>query len=176
MIYKEDKSHSEYISLTDFEYRIANGIGKLIYKLSQDAGYKDYHGNKPNGVDGERLQCLGAIAECAIAKWLNKYWLGGYMGFKNPDIENLEIRLIGVEHYGLRVRDSDDDARMVVGVVIPKGKEREPYRIAGWINAKDAKKLEWKMNPYNGRPMYCVPQSELKDASDLRKMIGSVKT
>lgn len=170
--YREDLSHSEYISLTDFEYRVAWGIGKLIWQLSQEAGLKDYHGNKPGGASGDRLQALGAVAECAVAKWLNKFWMGGYQGFKNPDLADLEIRLIGVHNYGLRVRDSDADDRKVVGVVIPKGKEREPYRIAGWIPAKDAKRPEWKMNPFNGRPMYAVPQSELRDASELKQLLS----
>ncbi len=168
-IYTEYLDNSDYIELTDFEFDVAWKIGDKIWRLSQERGLKDYCGNKPNGVDGGRLQCLGAVAECAIHKWLNRFWLGNYNSFKNPDLADLEIRLIGLEHYGLRVRDSDDDSRRVVGIVIPKGREREPFRIAGWIYAREAKKTEWKMNPYNGRPIYCVPQTQLFPAGILKE-------
>jgi hypothetical protein len=62
-----------------------------------------------------------------------------------------------------------------VGIVIPKGKEREAYRIPGWILAKDAKQAEWKMNPYDGRPMYCVPQDKLRPLSELRQIVHNEK-
>lgn len=171
--YKAYTEHSIYVSLTDFEFNQAWEIGKQIWKLSQSAQLTDYWGNKSNGASGDRLQCLGAIAECAVAKWLNLFWLGNYNSFKNPDLADIEVRLIGVESYGLRVRNSDADDRKVLGIVIPKGKEREPYRIAGWIQAKDAKRPEWEMNPYNGRPMFCVPQKYLLSPKELYNSINA---
>jgi hypothetical protein len=72
----------------------------------------------------------------------------------------------------LRVYDRDDDSRRVVGIVIEKGQERKPYRIAGWINAKYAKKDIYKIDPLNrGRPVFAVPQEKLFHMNELKGLI-----
>lgn len=171
-IYKASHTNDVFVSLEDIEYHSALKVGEWIWKKSQAGGLTDYWGNKPGGAKGMWLQQLGALAERSAAKSLDLYWPGLINTFKKPDLShNIEVRLIGVDHYGLRVRDSDDDSRRIVGVIIPKGKEREPYRIPGWIRAGDAKRPEWEMNPYNGRPMYCVPQSELIHLNELKSLV-----
>lgn len=170
--YKAHHANDVFVALEDIEYHIALKVGEWIWKKSQQAQLTDYWGNKPSGAKGIWLQQLGALAERSAAKALDLYWPGLINTFKKPDLShNIEVRLIGVDHYGLRVRDSDDDSRRIVGVIIPKGKEREPYRIPGWIPAKDAKRSEWKMNPYDGRPMYCVPQEYLRHLNELRTIV-----
>jgi hypothetical protein len=91
--------------------------------------------------------------------------------YKKADLpHNIEVRLIGEDRYGLRVYKKDDASRRVVGVVIPPGKERGPYRIAGWIIAADAIQDCWEMAPYGGRPMYPVPQEHLRPMSELKSL------
>jgi hypothetical protein len=175
MIYTASHLHDEYISLDEVEYKSAVYSGRLIWQRSQERALHDYHGTKPNGESGMRLQELGAVAERAVAKWLNVYWGGGYNTFKGADLDKrIEVRLIGVDNYGLRVRDGDADNKLVVGVVIPKGQERQRYRLPGWILAKEAKKREFLMNPWEGRPMYAVPQQALNPMATIKQFLSKV--
>jgi hypothetical protein len=160
------------VSLEDIEYHGALKAGEWIWKKSQERGLKDHAGNKPDGASGMWLQQLGAVAERSVAKALDLYWSSPIDTFKRPDLSHeIEVRLIGVDHYGLRIRDSDRDTRRVVGIVIPAGRERDVYRIPGWIEAGSGKRPEWKMNPFNGRPMFCVPQRFLRPLSELKEII-----
>jgi len=165
----------EYVSLTDEEYRTAISRGEDTYRHSQSRGMKDYRSFVRDGVDGCRVQCLGSIAEFAAAKLLGVRLSGWMNTFKGSDLSgNIEVRLIGAEHYGLRVYDRDRDSRRVIGVVIPKGREREPYRIPGWIPAGIAKIEEYRMDPLNrGHPFFCVPQSRLIPVSTLAGLLKS---
>jgi len=135
---------------------------------------KDYHRKLTEAnADGRRIQQLGALAECACAKALELPWLRGINTFKRPDLgHNIEVRLIGDDAFGLRVYPKDHNSRRVVGVIIEKGREREPYRIPGWINAKYAKKIKYQMDPGNrNRPFYGVPQDRLCDPKLLMELI-----
>lgn len=172
IVYEAFRGNDVLVNLEDIEYHSALKVGEWIWKKSQQGNLTDYWGKKPGGAGGMWLQQLGAIAERGVAKALDLYWPGLINTFKNPDLShNIEVRLIGVDHYGLRVRNSDNDTRRIVGIVIPKGKERCPYRIPGWITAGEAKRVEWEMNPYEGRPMYCVPQKSLRPLSELKEII-----
>jgi hypothetical protein len=148
-------------------WEVHGAVERGLQQRADARGWKEYADNKPEGEDGARLQCLGQIAERAIAKRLNRYWLGLSGVGKAPDLEpNIEVRLIGVPHYGLRVRQDDIDTRIVIGIIIPRGDwiyglAKPPWAIPGWITAGAAKRAEWMMNPFAGRPMYAVPQQFL---------------
>ncbi len=172
--YRASNVHDTFVELTDVEFDAAMQHGRDMYASSQKRHLKDYRTFVRNGVDGERVQCLGSIAEHAAAKAIGIPWTRWVDTFKNPDLDgNIEVRLIGVDHYGLRVYPNDDESRRVVGVVIRKGEERSRYRIPGWILAGDAKRKEWMIDPLDRkRPVYAVPQSELLP---LAKLIHIIK-
>lgn len=176
-LYRAYKATSDYIGLDDIEYKSAIYTGRLIWLASQQRGLRDYHGSKQGGADGQRWQELGSVAERALAKYLKVYWGGGYNSFRGADLlDNIEVRLIGAESYGLRVRDTDADHKYVVGVVIPKGQERNPYRLPGFMKASEAKEhREWRMNPYEGRPFYGIPQAHLHPIWELVRLLGEKK-
>jgi hypothetical protein len=179
MIYYEACNDNDvFVSLTDEEYEEAKNFGKFMYEHSQKQGYRDYRKFVRKGVDGQRVQELGSIAERAVAKACGIEWTAWVDTFKKPDLHhNIEVRLIGVDRYGLRVYDRDHDTRRVVGIVIEKGKEREPYRIPGWINAKYAKKDIYRMDPLGrGKPMYSVPQNKLRSLESLLEFIKKETT
>ena len=76
----------------------------------------------------------------AVAYGLGYPMFLGSETFNVPDLPNdIQVRLIGVDHYGLRVYPQhdgkgDEPHWKVVGVVILKGEERKPpWRIPGWI-------------------------------------------
>jgi len=159
--------NDKFVSLTDAEYREALALGSAIFRDSQERAQKgkmiDKRPGTKDGVTGEWVQQLGCISERAVAKFLNIPYRSSANTFKGADLEhNIEVRTIGVEHYGMRVKDGDDNSRIVIGVVIPKGRERKPYRLPGWIRARDAKNPDWIMDPNNiEAPFFGVPQEFL---------------
>lgn len=162
--YEASYTNSVYVQLDPVEVYVAAMCGRKTWKLSQDGKHHEYYRPKEGGPTGERIQMLGDLAVWTVAKYLDRYPMG-FKTYKGPDLSgNIEVRLIGIEWYGLRVYAKDIERRkLVIGVVIPKGKERERHRIAGWIPAIEAQKEEWKMNPGNReRPFFCVPQSSLR--------------
>jgi recombination protein RecT len=173
IIYRASHLHDEFVSLDDGEIDEAALFGKEMYQSSQRQGLKDYRPEVRDGVTGERIQMLGSVAERGASKALGIPWTHWIGTFHQPDLHhNIEVRLIGVNHYGLRVYDKDHDSRRVVGVVIEKGKEREPYRLPGWIYAADAKQASFRMDPHEkNHPMYAVPQYVLRPLSELKEII-----
>lgn len=169
--------NDEFIELTDEEYSEAFDRGKMIRCSSVERHFKDNRDFVRDGVDGLRVHQLGEVCARAIAKALNLPWVNSLDTFKGPDLpHNIEARLIGVERYGLRVYDTDDDSKRVVGCVIERGRERLPYRLPGWINAKYGKKSEWWMDPLDRkRPAFFVPQYHLWSLNILRRLINGVE-
>lgn len=170
--------HEEFVRLDNWEIYGAAVIGGKTWRKSQADGRKDFYGHTEDG-GGKRIQMLGSVAEKAAAKALGMYWPGTVDQNGRADIPpDIEVRLIGVDHYGLRVHPDDPDDWAVVGVVIEKGQERtKPYRLPGWIPASEAKRPEWEFGSGNGagtgkvadgRPVFFVPQSELRPLDELR--------
>jgi hypothetical protein len=168
-VYKAFYKNSVYVQLDPVEIYVAAACGRKTWKESQDGKHHEYFQQKEDGPTGEMIQMLGDLAVWSVAKYLDRYPMG-FRTYKGPDLSgNIEVRLIGVEWYGLRVYTKDiERSKLVVGVVIPKGKERMPHRIAGWIPAAEAGREEWIMNPGDReRPFYGVPQSELRHINTL---------
>ncbi len=176
--YRECLDTSVYVPFTYIELRSACIVGRWIWEASHEDGRKDrdgWRGFTEGENPGLRHQCLGSLCERIAAKALGIYWPSSFNNFGEPDLpHNVEVKLIGVSHYGLRVYPRTHDSRRVVGVVIPKGTERQsPYRVAGWYIAGDAKREEWKLDPHDrALPMYGVPQEELRPIPELRRMIA----
>jgi hypothetical protein len=170
---------SEWVQLNPLEFRSAAVVGVWIWEKSHANGRADRDAWQGfNGDRGKRIQALGSLCERIAAKCLGIYWPSAVDNFTEPDLDhNIEVRLIGCEHYGLRVYPRTDDTRRVIGVVMPEGTERgNPpgsfrYRVAGWCQAGDAKRDEWQMAPHGRPPMWCVPQSELLAPQSLRDII-----
>lgn len=178
IVYEPSHKHDRFVQLTDSEINEAARFGGEMYDHSQKSGFKDYRPEVRNGVDGRRVQQLGSVVERAVAKALGIPWTKWMDTFRSPDLHhNIECRLIGDERYGLRVKPHDEDSRRVVGVVIPKGRERgHPYRIPGWINAKFGKREAYLIDPHDmKRPIYAVPQARLWSLDRLERLIAAEK-
>ena len=170
-IYTPCYTRSMWVCLTGEEIRYAIDTARRMRELSKREGHLDHRagGSKPfNEKIAFRIQALGQCAELAARKVLGYPMKFVTENFRDADLpDNIEVRLIGRDHYGLRVYPRTDDSRRVVGVVIPPGREREPYRIPGWIKAVDAKRPQWEMAPCGRPPMYAVPQEHLRDPREL---------
>ena len=174
--YTAHHGNDVFVQLSPQELQTAWNAGSYLRNVSVAEGRKDA-ADLPGPPS--RTQSLGTLAEMAVAKALGIPWklqVGNTLegGHKEPDLPfNVEARLIGVERYGLRVYEYDPPGLRVVGVVIPKGGEKGPYRIPGWINATYAqKRSEWRMDPLDrDSPFYGVPQQSLFHLSELQKLI-----
>jgi hypothetical protein len=143
-------------------------------KTSIAQGHKDKRGFTGTDELKMRMQAIGAVCEGAICRlfgWPFKTMQA--QSFKVADLPgNIQVRLISHEHYGLRVYPDDDPAWRVVGVVIPQGRERKPYRLPGWISAIEAKdRADWAIAPNGRPPVVAVPQQHLRPLTELRELL-----
>lgn len=170
--YTASHINSVTVELTSCEIDQAVRHGVRMRKVSMQRQHKNHKGYNPDDRKAMRVQCLGSLAEAIVCKALGIPVVLTSETFNVEDLPGgIQVRLIGVEHYGLRVYTKDDPSWKVVGVVIPFGKEREgSYRVAGWCLASEAQgNLEWEMAPCGRPPMYCVPQNCLRSVSELRQ-------
>jgi len=172
VIYEADHSHETFVSLTEWELRGACNVGRWMYEKSHGDGRSDAHGFADDGASGLEQQMLGAIAERVVAKALGIYWPGAIDQGAEPDLpHDIEVRLMGRDHYGLRLRDKDPTGRRYVAVVIEPTTKRGPYRIPGWTPGTIEIDPEWGMAPNGRPPMIAVPQSALYPLHELAEII-----
>ena len=174
--YNEYLGSSEWVKLTDTEIDEAIRHGLRMRKYSKTHSHTDHRTKLSKPYDeklARRIQALGAVGEAGVRKYLGLPLALESEIYGEADLPYLiEVKVIGRPWYGLRIYPRTPDNRRVVGIVIPPGKERERYRIAGWIWARDAKKEEdWKIAPHGGPPMWAVPQSELRPAKELLEVV-----
>lgn len=164
--YQRYDGSSEYVRLTDEEVSAAARHGKRMREVSLAQGDHDHRAQMTKPFPEEqavRNQCLGALAETVVRKYLGLSLELPMKTYGEPDIPpDIEVKLIGDEHYGLRIYPDMPDLWRVVGVVIPRGCERDlSYRIAGWLHAGSGKREAFLNAPHGGRPVYWVPQNLL---------------
>lgn len=162
------------VQLTREEFEFCKAVGIEERRLAIARHSRNSHGYDPSDEQGERSQWLGHVCEGVVAKFLglpvsvvrSETYAGADLPF------NVEVRLVGGNHYGLRVRPCDEDSRRVVGVYLPRGEEDGPSWIVGWLNAKHAKRPEWLIQPHWPRPpFYAVPQRRLHFLDSLLSVI-----
>ena len=175
-VYRPHYEGSEWVTLTDEEIDYAQRVGLEMRKLSLRHRHRDYRAEMDKEFSekqAQKNQALGEVADLASRKYFGFSMTLVTENYQKADLpHNIEVRMIGYDRYGLRVYKKDDASRRVVGVVIPRGKERGPYRLAGWIVAADARQDRWEMAPWGGRPMYAVPQEHLRPMSELKNLIS----
>lgn len=169
-VYRACHRHDEFVQLTDEEINRCARHGIEMRKASLAARHKDHYGYAPDDAKAIRVQALGALCERAVCRYFGWDVELSINVFGVADLPgDIQVRLIGAEHYGLRVYPNDDPLWRVVGVVIPKGCERKPYRLPGWIDACEAlSRPEWSIAPCGRPPMIAVPQEHLRPLSELR--------
>lgn len=172
MIYEACHDNDVWVWLSDDEIDAAAKHGLTMRKVSVARGHNNHQGYNPNDALANRVQALGAVCEAAVIRALNIDAALTSEVYAVADLPgNIQVRLIGRDHYGLRVYPRDDDDWIVVEVVIPPGREREPYRLPGCFWASAAKRPEWQIAPHGRPPMYAVPQKELLSLSLLKAVL-----
>lgn len=160
------------ITLNEVEFLSAAYTGLLISWASRKAGLRDMP--MKGGVDSLYLNQIGALGEMVVAKCLDLYYGGAAFTFAKPDLSFMvEVRTIGNQGLGLKVRPRDAPEKRIVGVLVPDDLETRKFVVAGWIPASDAKQERWLCDPGSrGRPVYYVPLSELRSIEELRREIA----
>ena len=144
-----------HIQLSGAEIQMAAFVGcqrmieNLLKKTKPRYGAEDH-------TDWQ-INIEGALAECALAKHLGKFWAKGETG--DLDVGRVNVRSTRWESGSLILHPEDKDDVTYYLMVGANGS----YRIAGHILAKDGKQEKyWADKQKTGRWAYFVPQSDLK--------------
>lgn len=142
------------------------GMHRRIQAIAK--GRPAYHGaeRRPEW----QIDITGAMAEKALAKFLNVYWRGltsGELAALPGDVGPYQVR--STEHDGghLIVHESDrDDAVFVLAIVAEAQVE-----LAGWRYAREAKAIGAVRKP-GANPEYWVAQNQLEPMDTIPDLIG----
>ena len=100
----------------------------------------------------------GAMAEAALAKYLNKFWSKGVKG--GADVDNVDVRCTHYEDGHMEMHEWDKDDRRYYLLTGMLG----TYKVRGWILGKDAKKPQyWRVMQAGRKPQFWIPQNHLND-------------
>ena len=168
-IIREREKTPVVVTLTDHEARFAGLVGFERQLVSTLNGlHEQVTTNDPTSGHNWTQNIESAGAECALAKWLDRYWSAGVNTFKAGDVGNIEVRLCMSQNVKLKVAANDPPNRLVVLVT---GKMPH-YNLEGFIMAKDAQVLEYREDPGNyGKHAYFVPVKMLHDIRELRRLL-----
>lgn len=116
--------------------------------------------NKVNNLDfGWHSDIEGALAELALAKYLNVFWDGSVNTFKKPDAGGFQVRHTQYANGCLIVRAGDDPKQrycLVTGT-------HPDYTICGWVQGEEAREDAFLRNPGESYQAWFVPQERLHD-------------
>ena len=153
------------VTLTQYEMVTAAMAGVFRHAENMANGVKDRH--CANEKNGWQVHIDGALAECALAKWIDRYWEGkGTRG--GSDVGPYDVRHAISDNLRLIIHDYDPDQRIFFFVTGSNGQ----YAVQGGIRAIDGKKKQywWADAP---SPAYFIPKDRLISAEQLRDLIVS---
>jgi hypothetical protein len=151
------------VTLTWGELFTAMSIGGRRQIMNLKEKRKDRYGAKAE--EGWTYHVEGACGEMATAKYAGVYWSGNMGDLKADDVGILQVRTRSAHHYDLPLHPEDPFDRPFILVT-----GKAPFFILrGWIMAGDGKRDEWwGEKGEKDRPAFWVPQSELRDMSELK--------
>jgi len=149
------------VTLANYEVQMAAAVGSRRQLNAVMKAREPRFGEQHDG-QLHRNHLRGAMAELAVAKYLDVYW-GGHVGVFTSldDVGKYEIRYS--MRSDLKVKENDE------GIVISVTGQPPKMKIAGYINAEDAMRDEWKKDFNNGgKPAFFVPHRCLKSVEALK--------
>lgn len=143
-----EQKKSVVISLTESEILYAGYIA--IARHAQNVTLKrvEAYGASGNSIDPH---VIGAIGECAVAKYLNRFWSGSIGDITASDVGRVQVRASRHKDPSLILhdRDADDDCFILVSV------DGNKATLHGWLYGREGKLPEyWRTD--TGRPAYFV--------------------
>jgi hypothetical protein len=149
------------ITLTWFEQQLAGIVGVI---RGADSVRRGARVALFSGDNDEENEIQSSQAEYAVAKALNRHFVGGVNAPELPDVSRMiEVRWTkySTGHLILREKDCDDRPYVLVCGTSPT------FEIVGWMLGADAKQEKWWCNPNNNGWCWYVPQAELHALKDL---------
>jgi len=159
---------SDYLSPKDLAEARRVGLARYARATTQKR-------SQPFGDPGDDqrkfIDCYSALAECAVANWLDLPWrneLVDDLSTKPPDVGNrLEVRWTKYPFGFLIGHDSDVDDWMAVCVRGPL----PDMEIKGWTTTRALKQVKYRENPLARSPLdYWMPASDLYSTEMLYQM------
>lgn len=123
-------------------------IQRLRSKIPNPKGY-------PAGNEWQMF-IDGALAECALAKCLGKYW-EGCGEINGVDVGDVDVRSTKYENGMLIIHKTDDPNRKYYLLTGSEGK----YTVRGWLWGYEAQQEKYYTSKSDRPPEFYVPQSDL---------------
>ena len=148
------------IELTTAEVQMATIIG--VQRQIEDIKWENHGKYKSERHLAWQRHIEGALAECALAKFLNVYWSKGK--HDQPDVGKVDVRTTHHENGKLTLHKEDKDDRKYYLLTGLNGK----YMIRGWLLGKAGKQEKFWSDPTGkDRWAYFVPQEFLNKVDEL---------
>ena len=155
----------ELVHLEPWELALGAKVGVARAAYAQANGLQNARGlAAARGAQVWALDVVGAMAEVAVAKRLDRYW-EAYVGPPTPhrpDVGLVEVRWAGPPTGHLIVPPLGDGPYVLVTGDAPD------LTIHGWLDAAEARRGDWYAEGRGpGSGAYWVPQSALRPIGEL---------
>jgi len=151
------------ITLSSNSIFIACTTGIWRWLNSTKNGKRPKYG-APVGFQGLAIAILGAIGECAVAKWANKYWDGDIGNYDADDVQGLQVRTVDSNSKRLIIHEEDKDEQPYILVYV----DPPNVMIKGWKFGNEGKNSKyWKDPSGKNRFAYFVDDADLVDMKHL---------
>jgi hypothetical protein len=159
------------VAMTEDEITHATSIGcrrqvqGMIRQTESGGKWGNGKWGADNNNDGFHYNCIGALGEAVLAKFLDVPWDGAIGNFKAKDVgDEYQVRSTLLPYGSLILHDSDKDDDISVLVLLH---EIPGFVLAGWIHGHEGKdKKHWKDHG-NSRPAYFIKQIHLNPMDTL---------
>lgn len=146
------------VELRPWEYEHAAEVGIRRFTANWSRADAEYY--KPEYMEDDRTaQVAAAVAECAVARWTNKYWHAGvwpvsdhkqWVGLADVG-DNIEVRRVRNRHNGAAVRKHQVGQGLELWVAYPEPPEFRTVEVLGW--------LDYDMAWDDGKPSHYAPET-----------------
>lgn len=154
------------VTLSQYQIELALFAARQRSFMNAENGARPRYG-APTGAEGERINNDGAIAEFAVAKFLNLFWCGSVGNYHALDVGGLvEVRAADLPSKRLLLHKPDRDEAPFVSAIVEKNNSEIVLR--GWLFGHEAKDEQYWSDPSKkNRPAYFVKTSVLRDMNSL---------
>lgn len=167
---------SEHVNIQLPEPTVRAAIAVGVNRQFENAQnrVKNAYGMQVDNFTGFEAHIRGAVAEAAVCAYLNLFWTGTF-GMREPDVGNcIEVRSGSKKDFMLRLTRKDDPDAIFV-LAFPND-DLVTTTIIGWLYAGEGQiESNWQRGGENfarPRDFFYVPQDELHDMRELRKMFS----
>jgi hypothetical protein len=150
------------VTLDNSEYLHALIAGSLRRASARAKGRQNFYGAQ--SADAEKLDIVGSVGECVVAKYLNKFWAGAGL-FRGGDVDDYQVRTTTHDSGHLVLNNNDDDSKKYILVCVNNG----VGKIRGWLYAREGKQRKYWRDMSGRGPAYYIPQSDLRPISTLKE-------